>query len=257
VQFIGAAMIIDHRKRSPALDLWAVDTAPYYNLPMSPDVARLFAGVMGFPSKMPGTSYGLPAEQCITGRILAAIEGTVCSDCYALKGNYVYPDVRRAQAIRLAGTRHPRWPEAMAYLLNAMHGIVLKPKGLRHKPVKSKGWHRWHDAGDIQSVNHLRAIVRVCELTPRIWHWLPTREVKILAQWRDQGGILPDNLLIRVSATKIDGNATQAWPWTSGVFDGRTATAKERCTAPDTDGECGPCRKCWSRDQAHTIYHLH
>jgi Gene product 88 len=254
-----ATITINHATRapSPALAFWQEDTAVTYSLPLSADVAHLIAGSMGFPSKMPGTAYGLSARRCITGSKLVALLGTVCSGCYALKGNYVYSDVIRAQEIRYAGTKHARWSECMAFLLNAMHGMTPRPKRLRTKKVKSKGWHRWHDAGDLQSVPHLAAICRVCELTPRIKHWLPTREVAILLAYVKSGGRIPDNLLVRVSATKVDGQATKTWLWTSGVHDQIAPAAKDRCTAPDTNGECGPCRKCWDREQSHTTYHLH
>jgi Gene product 88 len=253
-----ATLEINHtRKESSALAFWNEDTAITYNLPMHADLAHLIAGSMGFPSKMPGTAYGLNARRCITGSKLAALKGTVCHGCYALKGNYVYSDVIRAQEIRFAGTKHARWVESMAYLLNAMHGLTPRPRRLRTKKVKSKGWHRWHDAGDIQSVAHLAAICRICELTPKIRHWLPTREVQILSAYTKSGGTIPDNLLVRVSATKVDGQATKTWQWTSGVHDKLAPVEGERCTAPDTNGECGACRKCWSHDVNHTTYHLH
>ncbi len=59
-------------------------------------------GSLGFPSKMPGTSYGIPATACNVGRKLHAVPDTVCSDCYALKANYKYPSVIVAQERRLA-----------------------------------------------------------------------------------------------------------------------------------------------------------
>lgn len=252
-------MIIDHSKRAPsaALAFWNEDTSHTYALDMSPMLAHMIAGSMGFPSKMPGTSYGLPAQECRVGSKLAQILGTVCHGCYALKGNYVYGDVKRAQYLRLAGTKHPLWPVAMAYLLNALHGHAKRPSGIKTKKVKSKGWHRWHDAGDLQNVAHLSAICRVCELTPRIRHWLPTREIATVLAYVQGGGLIPDNLTIRVSATKVDGQATKTWLWTSGVHDQTTPTKQERCTAPDTNGECAACRKCWSREIPHTSYHLH
>ena len=40
--------------------------------------AHAIAGSIGYPSKMPGTSYGLSAEKCITGSKLAQIEGSTC-----------------------------------------------------------------------------------------------------------------------------------------------------------------------------------
>src|SRR5215831_413037 len=191
---------------------------------MSAPLAHMIAGSMGFPSKMPGTAYGLPAQECRVGSKLALIMGTTCHDCYALKGNYVYDDVQRAQYIRLAGITHPLWCDAMVYLLLALHQPrgIKKPRGLKRKKVKSIGWHRWHDAGDIQSVAHLGKICEVAKRTPMIRHWLPTREVAILQAYRAGGGEVPANLLIRVSATKVDGAATKQWP------------RGKRCTAPDT-----------------------
>lgn len=235
---------------------WNEDTAITYALPMQAPLAHLIAGSMGFPAKMPGTSYGIPAAMCNVGSKLAQIAGTVCHGCYALKGNYVYHDVKRAQYIRLAGTRHVRWAESMAFMLNAMHGFAPRPKGLKSKKVKSQGWHRWHDAGDLQNVAHLAAICRVCELTPKIRHWLPTREIAIVLAYVKSAGVIPANMTIRVSATKIDGKATTTWLWTSGVHDQIAPQGKE-CGAPKTNNECSSCRACWSRDVAHVSYHLH
>ena len=44
-------------------------------------------GPLGYPSKMPGTAYGISAEACITGAKLASVPGSVCHDCYAMTGN--------------------------------------------------------------------------------------------------------------------------------------------------------------------------
>ncbi len=244
------------RAESPALAFWDVDTALTYALPMDAALAHLIAGSMGFPSKMPGTAYGIPAAKCNVGSKLAQIMGTVCFDCYALKGNYVYHDVKRAQEIRLAGTRHARWAESMAFMLNAMHGFAPMPRGLKRKRVKSKGYHRWHDAGDLQNVPHLAAICRVAELTPRIRHWLPTREIAVLMAYTRAGGVIPRNLIVRVSATKVDGAATAQWPITSGVYD-KLAPRGKRCSAPDTNNECKECRACWSFNVPHVDYHKH
>ena len=59
------------------------------------------------PEKMPGFAYGLPAWECKTGAKLAKVPGSVCSGCYAMKGNYTrFPDIKRAQYKRLAAIRH-------------------------------------------------------------------------------------------------------------------------------------------------------
>jgi len=209
------------------------------------------AGPLGYPSKMPGTAYGISAKACQVGAKLAKVEGSVCFGCYALKANYLYPSVAMAHEKRLAGITHPAWTGAMVTLLTAAHE---SGKG-RNGPIAS-GWHRWHDSGDLQSVDHLTKICAVAALTPQIKHWLPTRELAIVKAYQKAGGIVPRNLVIRVSATMVDGEATGAWPTTSGVHD--KAKAKGRaCPAPQQEGKCGDCRACWNPKVKHVSYHLH
>jgi hypothetical protein len=75
--------------------------------------ARAITGGLSFPSKMPGTSYGIPAQACKVGAKLALIPGSVCCKCYALRGNYQWPAVKNAQARRLEAINHPQWVDAM------------------------------------------------------------------------------------------------------------------------------------------------
>ena len=123
--------------------------------------ARAITGGLSDPGKMPGYAYSLPAQACITGSKLVKIPGTVCYGCYALKGNYKrFPSVRLALAKRLQALPHPRWVDAMVTLIYGEEVF------------------RWHDSGDLQSVQHLKNIFEVCSRTPSTWHWLPTREAK-------------------------------------------------------------------------------
>ena len=46
--------------------------------------------------------------------------------------------------------------------------------------IKNQKWFRWHDAGDIQSLEHLEKIFEVCKQTPETMHWMPTREAQFL-----------------------------------------------------------------------------
>jgi hypothetical protein len=223
------------------------------NMPMSIKTATEIAGPLGYPSKMPGTSYGISAKACHVGSKLAQIEGSVCHGCYALKANYLYPSVAQAHAKRLAGLSHPSWTVAMVTLLEAAHA-----RGTGRNGKIQSGWHRWHDSGDLQSVEHLTKICAVAAATPTIKHWLPTREHAIVARYRAQGGIVPDNLVIRVSATMVDGPTTKAWPHTSGVHDkAEPPKGAHVCPAPTQDGICGNCRACWSHDVAHVTYRKH
>jgi hypothetical protein len=218
---------------------------------MTIKAATAIAGPLGYPSKMPGTSYGISAKACLTGANLAKVPGSTCHGCYALKANYLYPSVALAHEARLAGIASPHWTAAMVTLILAAH-----KRGTGRNGKIERGWHRWHDSGDLQSVEHLTKICAVAALTPNIWHWLPTREHGMVAQYVARGGIVPDNLVIRISATMVDGPATKAWPTTSGVHH-ELEPQGHACPAPKQDGKCGPCRACWNIDVPHVSYHKH
>lgn len=232
--------------------------------------AYRITGSIGRTSKMPGTSYGLPASACITGSKLAAVPGTICHGCYALKGNYRRGSVATAQQRRLEAIKHPRWWEAMALLLTHLHskpikidlgevGVRLQKKGGDRVTYVQPGWHRWHDSGDLQSEDHLWAICRVAEMTPQIRYWMPTQELGMVKAFLAKGGVIPRNLLIRVSEVKINDYASRSWPTTSAVFRGSPPNNEKShiCPAPTQDHKCGSCRACWSSDVLHVVYELH
>jgi hypothetical protein len=131
---------------------------------MNKEELKQITGGLSKPSKMPGFSYNLPATRCITGAKLVKIPGSVCSGCYALKGRYRFPNVKDAMQRRLDSINHPLWIKAMAT-------SIIETK---------TGFFRWHDSGDLQSLDHLKKIFEVCKLTPSIQHWLPTREASII-----------------------------------------------------------------------------
>ena len=213
--------------------------------------AKAIAGPLGYPAKMPGTSYGISAKACITGAKLAQVKGSVCHGCYALKGNYLYPSIKSSHETRLEGISHPSWTAAMITLLLTSH-----KRGTGKHGEFAKGWHRWHDSGDLQSVDHLTKICAVAAGTPKIRHWLPTRELGIVKAYVAKGGVVPANLTIRVSATMVDGDATQAWPITSTVHKDKPAKGR-KCIAPKNDGQCGACRACWNPKVRNVSYAKH
>ena len=192
-------------------------------------------GSMTRTSKMPGLSYSLPAWECQVGSRLRKVKNSVCSSCYALKGNYTrYPAIKAAQYFRLASLMDPRWVKAMTV------------------QVKRQKWFRWHDAGDLQSVEHLKKIFEVCNNTPGTMHWLPTREVKYTRLMDPE--VVPKNLKIVISDHMVDQvTPVRSWPYTSGVTTAGNAT----CPAPSQGGKCGSCRACWDRKTTRVIYGKH
>jgi len=218
--------------------------------------AIAIAGPLGYPSKMPGTSYGISAHACKVGAKLATVPGSVCHGCYALKANYLYPSVQQAHAARLAGITNPLWTAAMVTLIHFSQTLKYK-RGRKALGKLAKGYHRWHDSGDLQSVAHLTKICAVAAMTPKIKHWLPTRELGFVKAYQAAGGIVPKNLVIRVSATMIDGDPSQAWFNTSRVHSDKPARGARLCPAPAQKGKCGDCRACWNPRVKSVSYHKH
>ena len=187
---------------------------------MNTKEAWALVGGLSKPSKMPGWSIGIPAAECKTGAKLRLIPDSVCEGCYALKGCYVFAVVQKAQYKRLEAIQHPDWVEAMATLINSKKPDVF----------------RWHDSGDVQDLDHLEKIFKVCELTPEKRHWMPTREAWI----KDHMHKAPANLVVRFSSPMVDQGPVKSWPNTSTV-----STKSRTCPAPDQNNECGDCRACW------------
>ena len=187
---------------------------------MNTKEAWTLVGGLSKPSKMPGWSIGIPAAECKTGNKLKLIPNSVCSGCYAEKGCYVFKVVQEAQYKRLEAIQHHDWVLAMATLINSKKPDVF----------------RWHDSGDVQDVDHLEKIFKVCELTPSKRHWMPTREAWI----KDHMHKAPANLVVRFSSPMIDQGPVKSWPNTSTV-----STKSRTCPAPDNNNECGDCRACW------------
>ena len=199
---------------------------------MKTSEAWQLVGGLSKPSKMPGWSIGLPAKECKTGGKLQKVKGSVCYDCYALKGCYVFKVVQQAQYRRLAAIKDPQWVEAMAHLINSKRPRVF----------------RWHDSGDVQDLEHLQKIYEVCRLTPSKRHWMPTREAWIKAHLQEK----PDNLVIRLSSPMVDQGPVTSWPNTSTVV-----TSGASCPAPKQNNECGSCRQCWDSSIKNISYGKH
>ncbi len=199
---------------------------------MNTKEAWALVGGLSKPSKMPGWSIGIPAAECKTGKKLQLIPDSVCYNCYALKGCYVFKVVQEAQYKRLKAIKHPLWVQAMALLINSKKADVF----------------RWHDSGDVQDKEHLQKIYEVCRLTPTKRHWMPTREAWIKDHLSDK----PDNLVIRFSAPMVNQPAPASWPNSSEVSEVRF-----NCPAPLQDNECRDCRKCWNPKIKTIIYRKH
>ena len=97
--------------------------------------AKEFVGVelLSKPSKMSEYGFNMPASRCKAGSKMAKVKGTVCYDCYALKGRYTFPNVQN--------TLEKRYQFAInsPYFVDVMSYVIGK---------RSKKLFRWFDSGD-------------------------------------------------------------------------------------------------------------
>ena len=206
--------------------------------------ASMLTGGLTQTSKMPCKSYSLPTEACQTGFKMSKIAGSVCFFCYANNGFYKLYEktIKPAQFARLDSINDPSWVDAMVSL------IGLDP------------YFRWHDSGDLLGVWHLEKIVQVAQLTPNCKHWLPTREYSIIKAFISAGGVIPKNLIVRLSGMYPDKpvQVPVSLQGVKGITTSNVHTVKplgRACKASEQAGECRDCRACWTDKPVSYLMH--
>ena len=210
-------------------------------------------GGLSRPSKMPCYSFNLPASTCKRGAVLAKIQGSVCSKCYAMNGNYRFPNVQNALWRRYdllmadEPNRYENWT-------NNMTELIYRNEG--------SGYFRWHDSGDLQCHVHLDAICNVARNLPNIQFWLPTRETGFVDTYielinRFVYKKIPSNLCIRISVDAI-GKATKPHPLFKSLPTSSVGSNNGwQCNAIQHQNKCGACRACWQSKIKNVDYALH
>lgn len=211
-------------------------------------------GSMTQTEKMPCKSYSLPTESCVTGFKMAMIKGSICSVCYAEKGNYnrFAVNVKPSQWARLESIRMAL--ESETNRLDWVSAMVSQ--------IGQDEYFRWHDSGDLQNIEHFSLIVDVANALPSTTFWLPTREYGIIKDYIQAGNVVPKNLIVRLSAMYVDKpvivpkslqnveNVT-----TSNVHSTYDAKFGNECQSYKNDGKCNTCRLCWTTEPV--TYGLH
>lgn len=207
--------------------------------------AELAVGNLSRPSKMPSYAWSISARRCNTGSKLAKVKGSVCYNCYALKGRYMFNNTQDALERRYNAwsSNRERWVDAMIYLMHNKQHIV------------NTGHFRFFDSGDIQGSDMLDDINAVAWASPFIRFWLPTKEYKLI---RDYDKEIAPNLVIRVSAPTVD-KEFSGYTHISTVYNkDNIDTAKGVvCPASKQDNQCGSCRACWNDKVSEVSYIAH
>tara|TARA_B110000259_G_scaffold53670_1_gene63218 strand:+ start:3176 stop:3832 length:657 start_codon:yes stop_codon:yes gene_type:complete len=197
-------------------------------------------------TKMPGSAFSSDSFACKVGSRLASIKGSVCESCYARRIQKLRPSVNQGwtnnyeKSVALIANAPHKWVAACVFQIN------------RFAIKTNEKYHRWFDSGDLDSLDQLKAIIEVAKKTPDIKHWLPTRELAIV---RSYNGILPSNLVVRLSAPMVDDRPIKGAN-TSTVHKHKEPVG-HICPAPTQKNNCGSCRACWSPDVANVSYHKH
>jgi len=230
------------------------------------DIAVKAVGGLSSPGKMPTLSWSTPAARCVLGSKLSLIEGSTCFGCYALKGFYVMPDTKNATERRFNVLMEAlQFPLARAAFIENFTLIFTvrldrtrKVVARRGKPGRDDGrYWRWHDAGDVQSVDHFRLLCEIAENSPDVEFWLPTRESGFVKGFLAEGGFIPPNLLVRLSVPMMDrapsgvvsklmANPTITASAVHTSEDSLEAIGADLCIAYTQNGKCDDCRSCWT-----------
>ena len=98
--------------------------------------------------------------------------------------------------------------------------------------------------------------VQTCAL-PIFKHWLPTREYGIVSDYIRDGGHIPENLTVRLSAYIVDGPAPVGAAKRLGVQTSTVSTSNFDCPASKQGNKCLSCRACWDKSVPNVAYGKH
>ena len=216
-----------------------------------------FGKISNGNTKMPGTTFSIDAFACQTGSKLAKVKGTSCNSCYARKLQKLRPSVDMGYKLNLAKYNKALSEDKLFTWVSAM---VFQIE--RQAKKTNVYYHRWFDAGDLQSEQMFKAICLVCERTPKIKHWLPTQERKYISDYA-----IPKNLCVRISTIKVNGQPSR-FHYTNGTFyynNVCTSTVHtkdkepigQECKAYTRNNNCGTCRSCWDTTVKNISYKKH
>ena len=231
-----------------------------------------------------------------------------CGNCYALDGWYrtnllaQYGRVKRYEylqnLIKTGGL--DEWIIWISKKINRLKPVEKLPRHavdfLLNKHLKSRSisgpvaYFRWHDSGDVFHEEYAKALFDVCERTPNVVHWLPTRMGPLFAKLASDGVSFPANLAIQLSAYRGGANEAQQLeaiakisqknstarvgltyishgpnsrqvnePQIHKEFGARATVCPATIAKDSKNRTCVNCRRCWAHTsiQSPVIYAVH
>ena len=190
-------------------------------------------------SKMPCKSLSLPIEETCKGRFdLNGDIKEICKSCYANKGAYNWTNSVNLKNHNLREMENKEWVDDMINQL---------------KKNKNK-YFRWFDSGDVISQKVLEGIYDICDSTPDINHWIPTKSRDLFNQetWRLLEGLC--NVKVRYSSPSKNGKydnihgsvaITDKKQLTKDMFLCKAKSIGFKKNGKPNPKKCHNCRACW------------
>jgi hypothetical protein len=194
-------------------------------------------------SKLDGVrSWSLQARETCPGSFGSDGELVpACVGCYAVGGNYRYPNVKEPRIENREDWKRPEWVADMVAAL------------------RNDRFFRWFDSGDMYALALAEKIYQVMEANPDVRHWLPTRMHKFpkFADVIKRMQALP-NVMVRPSSDSVTGEYVPGIHGSTIVpaID-QVPTGATLCHAATNAGKCGACRACYDKSVAVVAYVAH
>lgn len=209
----------------------------------TPEAALKYVGGLTETTKLNCYSFGISAKRCVTGRKLRNVKGSVCASCYALKGRFNFGNVQQAMERRYKAINKPHWKKAMEVAI---------------KHTNKSNLFRIFSSGDCQSTKMFSDWCEIARNTPKIRYWMSTREAGFISEYVKNGGIIPENLTVRLSSVMIDDDPPTLLAKRLGVVtSGVSKTNDFNCPSSLQGGKCLDCTKCWDKSIDNITYKLH
>jgi hypothetical protein len=122
---------------------------------------------------------------------------------------------------------------------------------------------RFFQSGDFFSLEFFKKVMQVCANLPKVDFWIPTTKDQYLNEYLLNGGTIPKNTTIRLSAPKPNipfhkGIIEFYSKWKNVTFSETTTDPKlATCKASIENSTCGDCEDCFKPNHAKTVYLLH
>lgn len=173
--------------------------------------------------------------------IVTCRESCPCSSgCYARKGNFRFKNVQESM--------RRNYEE---YIENPISYFKQIERAINNGMV-SYLYFRWHAAGDIVDEQYFEKMVECANKLPNTHFLAFTKKFEIVNYYIQNGGIIPDNLVIVFSAWgdafKIDN------PYSFPVAYVRLSEYETiPKNAEECSGDCTNCLKCWNIKKGQSV----